>query len=73
MTTHYTYKNGVFTEDTENYKKLGKKTAFTIYTGGVWVLTDCYFDNRRRRYVGEHNNSLVEIRPSQVLQIKSLA
>lgn len=71
--THYKYENGVFIEDTENFKKIGKKTAITIYTGGVWILNDCYFDKEKNKYCGEHNNALVEIRPSQILSLQCVA
>ena len=73
MTTHFKYENGAFVEDTDNYKKVGKRTAITIYTGGVWIVNDCYFDIKRRKYCGEHNNNTVEIRPSQILSIKCIA
>ena len=69
---HFKYENGVFVEDTENYVKIGKRTAITVYTGGVWILTDCYFDVQRNKYCGLHNGCEVEIRPSQILEVKSI-
>ena len=73
MTTHYKYENGIFTEDKDNYTKIGK-TAFTVYTGGVLILDDCYFDKQKKRYFGQNRKTVqVELKPSQILEMKCLA
>lgn len=66
----YKYENGIFVEDTENFRKICKKTAITTKSGGVMILKDCYYDKLKNKYCGKHNNSLVEFDPLQIVKIQ---
>lgn len=70
-TTHYKLINGVFVEDKENYKKIGT-IACTIYTGGIWILHNAYYDKIRNKYCGEHHGMHVELRPSEILCMRRI-